>query len=81
VQLQLVQVAGSLLILAAFVGSQAGRLSTTSTPYLLLNVVGSGVLAVLAALESQFGFLLLEGVWAVVSASGLIAALRREDGD
>ena len=69
---QLVQVLGSLLILAAFVGAQRGSLSTESRLYLVLNAVGSGVLAVLAAHERQLGFLLLESCWAVVSASSLL---------
>ena len=73
---QLIQVAGSLLILVAFVASQKGRLSTSSTPYLVLNLVGSAVLAVLAALHLQYGFLLLEGVWACVSAAGVVALVR-----
>ena len=72
----MIQVAGSLLILVAFVASQKGRLSTSSMPYLVLNLVGSAVLAVLAALHLQYGFLLLEGVWACVSAAGIRAALR-----
>jgi hypothetical protein len=81
VYLQLVQIAGSLLILAGFVGNQTGRLTATSTLYLTLNLVGSSVLALLAALHVQLGFLLLEGVWAVVSAGGLIAVLRGRSGD
>jgi len=74
--IQIVQVAGSLLILVAFVASQKGRLATTSMPYLVLNLVGSAVLAVLAALHHEYGFLLLEGVWAIVSAAGVAALLR-----
>jgi cbb3-type cytochrome oxidase subunit 3 len=68
---QLVQVLGSLLVLAAFAASQRGALSTTSRPYLLLNLVGSAILGVLAALGHQWGFLLLEGSWAAVSAYSL----------
>ncbi len=73
---QIVQVAGSLLILAAFVASQRGSMSVTSLPYLALNTVGSVILAVLAWLEQQWGFLLLESVWAVVSAAGLLRLTR-----
>ena len=64
---QLVQVAGSLLILAAFAASQAGRLPIDSQLYLVLNFTGSAILAVLAWIDHQWGFLLLEGVWSLVS--------------
>lgn len=75
--LQLVQIAGALLILAGFTFSQLGWLSPKSVSYLVLNLVGSFVLAVLAALDRQLGFLLLEGVWAVVSAWSLVLVLVR----
>jgi hypothetical protein len=74
---QLVQIGGSLLILMAFAGAQRGTLSTRSQPYLLLNVVGSGVLTVVAVYERQWGFLLLELSWAVVSAWGLIRGVAK----
>jgi hypothetical protein len=44
--------------------------------YLTLNLLGSIILAVLAVAASQWGFVLLESVWAIVSAWGLMQALR-----
>jgi len=74
---QIVQVFGSLLILAAFAAAQRGVLDQTSRTYLWLNLIGSAILSVLAYHERQWGFLLLETVWAIVSAWGLINVLRR----
>ena len=74
---QVVEVGGALFILSAFVLAQWGRLATTSLPYLLLNLIGSGTLAVVAAVDGDTGFLLLEAVWAAVSALALVRLLRR----
>ena len=70
--LQVVQIFGALGVLAAFIAAQLRLLSQEHPVYLLLNLVGSAVLAGLALYEAQWGFLLLEGVWALVSARGLL---------
>ena len=67
----IVQIAGSLLILVPFVLVQLGRMRVDTTTYGVLNLVGSAVLAVDALHGHQWGFLLLEGTWAVVSADAL----------
>lgn len=69
---QVIQIVGALLILAAFAAVQFDRMPPDSRLYLALNLVGSAILAVLAVAAAQWGFVLLEGVWAIVSAWGLL---------
>jgi hypothetical protein len=67
------QIAGALLVLCPFAWSQLGSLRPASYAYLCSNFAGSATLATLALLDRQWGFLLLEGSWAFVSAWGLMA--------
>jgi hypothetical protein len=69
---QVVQVIGALMILVAYAAAQTGRWSTDAPAYLWLNLVGSVILAVLAAASQNWGFLLLEGVWAIVTTGSLL---------
>ena len=78
---QVVQIIGAMLILVAYVAAQVERLDPQSRLYLGLNLVGSVILAVLAATGAQWGFLLLECAWAVVSLWGLVASVNRPRGD
>ncbi len=70
--IQIVSVFGSLLVLLAYVANQFGRLSAQGLAYAFANIAGSGMLAVIAALEAQWGFLLLEGAWAAVSLAAAV---------
>jgi hypothetical protein len=76
---QVIQVIGALLILAGFVLAQFGVLRVESMLYLVLNFLGSAILAWLAWDDRQWGFLMLEFVWAIVSAWGIVALLRGRD--
>lgn len=65
-----------MIVLIAFALSQRGVWPVTSYPYLLLNCIGGAGLSAAAALSHQWGFVLLEGVWALVAGWGLSARMR-----
>lgn len=69
---QAFQLTGAILVLIAFGLSQARLMKPHAYSYLLLNLIGSGMLAVSAALLLQWGFLLMETVWAAVSLASLL---------
>lgn len=78
---QAIQIIGALIILGAYAAGQLGEMPTDSRRYLLLNLVGSVVLAVIAVVEGQIGFILLEGIWAIVSGWSLFVILGEEAGE
>ena len=73
--IQLISLFAALLILIPFAMTQLSRMKTTSVSYLAMNLVGSGILTAIAVEGRQYGFILLEGVWALMSAIGLVRAL------
>jgi hypothetical protein len=77
---QAIQIIGALIILGAFAANQLGELPTDSRRYLLANLVGAVILCILAVVEGQLGFILLEAVWAIVSGWSLFVILGEEAG-
>ncbi|MEK6806548.1 MAG: hypothetical protein AABY95_07860 [Pseudomonadota bacterium] len=74
--IQAISLAGAMTILAAFVLQLWGRLKADDAAYLWANTLGAGVLTVVAWIESQWGFLLMESVWTAVSLNGLVKRTR-----
>ncbi|MCC2670360.1 MAG: hypothetical protein K0Q72_2831 [Armatimonadetes bacterium] len=73
---QVLQLLGAMLVLAGYVLAQACGMDQKSYPYLLLNLCGSAILAALALADRQWGFLLLEGAWALISLASMISRWR-----
>ena len=72
----LLQLTGALLILAGFVAAQAGRVDPRAPSYLVANLFGSAILTYDALHGQEWGFFVLELVWAIVSAWGLVQLAR-----
>jgi hypothetical protein len=70
-------VLGLLLLLGGFVSNAFGKLAASTYAYQLLNLFGSGILAVYAYLIESWVFLPLEVVWAAVA---LIAVVKKARG-
>ncbi|TDD49506.1 hypothetical protein E1263_32090 [Kribbella antibiotica] len=77
--LDIVEIVGALVVLVAFAAAQAGKLRQRTLTYQLLNFLGSGLLAAIALQEQSWGFLLLEGSWAVISLIGLLTLHRNRE--
>lgn len=69
---QLTGLVGALMILGAFAALHQGKLSLQQRSYHLLNLVGSAILTVIAVMDRNLGFILLEGAWALLSIPGAI---------
>ena len=74
--LQTISVLGALAILGAYAASQFGFADASKLSYQAANFLGSAALADVALIARQWGFLLLEGAWALVSLWGIVTILR-----
>ena len=74
--IQVISVVGALAILLAYAANQFGWTDASNLSYQLFNFVGATILTVVAVIEFQLGFILLEGAWALISLWGIAQILR-----
>ena len=75
---QAVQLLGALLIVSAYMAAQQHRIRFDSVQFLAMNALGAAILTVVAAVDRQYGFLLLVGVLMWISTRGLRRAIKAE---
>jgi len=77
---QVASMVGAILILTAFAAQQFQHLETETKTYQMLNLIGGFCLCVAAINVRQYGFILLEGSWTVVSAWGVWRVMNGQRG-
>jgi hypothetical protein len=76
---EVLQWAAAIVVLVAFALSQWGAWSVLSYRYLVCNCVGGAGLSAAALLSHQWGFVLLEGIWALVAGRTIVVRLSRRE--
>ncbi len=74
---QVISFIGAVLILAAYIGLQFNRLAAETITFQVLNLFGGVFLCITAVALRQYGFILVEGLWAILSAAGLWRVITR----
>ena len=73
-----VSIVGALMILSAYFSYQRGWLGKEHRLYSFLNAMGGGLLTWVALLDRQWGFVLVEGMWCLLSIPPLIRPPRED---
>lgn len=69
---QAVSLAGAAMILFAYLANQRGWMGPENRAYSLLNVAGASLLLWIAVVDGRWGFIVLEGAWAMISLFALV---------
>ena len=75
---KVLSICGAGVVLVAYAANQMGKMDSRRYPYLLLNLVGGGILTYFAVRAGDPGLMLMEGSWVAISLGGIAwAAVRR----
>ena len=69
---QLIAGIGAALVLAGYFALQRGWVEREARSYNAMNFFGAALLTWVAVADGRWGFIVLEGVWALLSLPGLL---------
>lgn len=69
---------GMICLLVAYQRNHSGHWQATAKPYLLLNLIGAGLLTAYSLVIRQWAFVILEGFWAWIALADLSGIARRK---
>lgn len=70
---------GVAILLVAFLLNLLGKLAANSVGYSLLNAVGAGMTCIASIMINYLPFIILEGVWTLVSLFSMVKSMQRKD--
>ena len=75
---QIISLFGAAMILAAFGAQQLEKMRATDFAYIVLNLAGSLILAIVAFHVRQTGLIVMESAWALISGAALVNFFRKK---
>lgn len=69
---------GVFILLIAFLLNILNILAKNSILYMLMNIIGAGIACVASILIHYLPFIILEGIWTLVSIGGFVQTIRRK---
>ncbi|HYX33246.1 MAG TPA: hypothetical protein VE954_09040 [Oligoflexus sp.] len=69
---QLLSLVGAALLLSAYALQSLATDGAYKKTCVVMNLLGSVALTITAVVNNQIGFILLEGIWAIISAWSLV---------
>ena len=69
--------AGVFILLIAFLLNLSGKIGKDALPYIVMNVLGAGLACLASWLIHYIPFVILEGIWTLVSLIALVSHFRK----
>lgn len=79
--LHIIGTGGAICVLAAYFLVSTGRVTSSSVPFQLINLVGAALLTTYALVLQGWSLVFLNGIWAIIAIAALLRIARRRRAD